>query len=1033
MIRFFATHPTAANILMVAFIALGLAALPELRRETFPRIEPRTVQVSVPYPGAAPADVARAVCRPVEDAVSGIENLVETRCEARESVGVVQVEMAQGRDLDQFFEDVHTEVEAIDTFPDLAEDPVFEKLGRTDFVASVALTAGSDRVALKALAEDLRDRMLRDDGIPQVTISGFSERQIRIRIEDATARSLGLTIAEIADAVGRQNLDLPAGEIVSEGETTLIRFTDERRAIDAYRDLVVTGSSPGGRIALGDIAGIEAGFAEPEVKTLLNGRPAALLDIAKSDTDDTLRVMEAVRAFVARTAPTLPPTAALEIVRDGSEILRDRLAMLVENALLGLVLVFAVIWLFFGRRQAFWIALGLPVSFLGAIALMPVLGYSINMLTLVGLLIVIGILMDDAIVIAENIATRREAGLSPVEAAIDGAWEVSGGVLSSFVTTVMIFGSLAFLEGDIGEVLRVVPVVMGLVLTVSLVEAFLILPHHLAQGAARDRPGRVNAWVEARVDAARHRVIGPFARAAVRLRYLTLGVAVFLLMTAIALMAGGLVKFTAFPSVEGDRLEARIELPASATLADTEAMVERVRAALARVDAGLSPRNAGGAALVEDVIVRFSENADAGTTGAHLATVDADLLESAARGVRLDTVIARWREEVPESPLLARLNITEPSLGPAGRDIEMRLSGPDLDRLSAAAAELQDWLGGYRGVYNLADDLTAGKPELRIRMDEAAASLGLDAEGVARQIRAAFHGVTADEIRIGAETVEIDVAAAEADRDSLSAIDGFTVETPAGQRVPLSAVATVEPGRGYTRITRIDRCPAVTVTGDVDPRLANANEIVTETIADQVPRIEERHGVAIAVEGANAEASKTQASMLTGISLGLVAVFLLLSFQLRSYAEPLVIMVIIPFALIGAVWGHFAMGLDMTLPSMLGLVSLAGIVVNDSILLVNRIKRLHGEEGLSIAEAAPRGAVARFRAILLTSLTTIAGVVPLMFETSLQAQVLIPMVASIAFGLAATTVLMVAVIPAFYTVLDDFGLTEPARRRPAGG
>ena len=862
------------------------------------------------------------------------------------------------------------------------------------------------------------------------SITGFSDRQIRITVPDATARAMGLTIEEIARAVARQNTDLPAGEVIAEGGTTLIRFADERRAVDAYRDLVVTSDPGGGRVTLGDIADIRAGFEEAHVRTEVDGRPAALLDVTKSAADDTLRVRAAIADFLTAARPTLPPTVRLQVVRDRSRILENRLTMLIENALQGLVLVFGVIWLFFGVRQAFWIALGLPVSFLGALAAMGALGLSINMLSLVALLIVIGILMDDAIVIAENIAAKREAGLAPLEAAIEGPREVGAGVIASFITTVIIFGSLAFLKGDIGEILRVVPVVMTLVLIVSLVEAFLILPRHLGHGADRDRPGRVSAWVERRVDGLRRGLVRPLVRAAVRWRYLTMGSALGLLIAALALIAGGIVKFTPFPSVEGDRIEARIELSARATLGQTERVVAGLLEALDRVDAELGAGLPGGT-LVETVILRYSANADAGTTGRYLATIDVDLIASDARPVRLAEIATRWQAAAPISPIVSRLTVTEPSVGPAGRDIELRLTGPDRDALARASADLQGWLAGYRGTYNIADDLTPGKPELRVHLAEGAGSTGLEAEDIARQLRAAFHGEQAGQVQIGAETVEIEVEGAEG--GGHARLDAFTVETPSGARVPLSSVARIEQARGFTRLTRIDRRPTVTITGDVDPRRGNASEIVAETLATRARALEARYpGLAVGVEGQNADAAETQASMLAGASLGLIGVFLLLAFQLRSFAEPLAIMVIIPFALIGVLAGHYAMGLDMTLPSMLGVVSLAGIVVNDSILLVNHIKRLHEQEGLSIAEAAPEGAAARFRAILLTSFTTIAGVVPLMFETSPQAQFLVPLVAAIAFGLMATTVLVLVVIPAFYTILDDTHLTEPAVRRRRG-
>jgi multidrug efflux pump subunit AcrB len=883
---------------------------------------------------------------------------------------------------------------------------------------------------LKALAEDLKTGMLRFGGIPKVTVTGFSDRQIRIEIADAAARELGLSLEAIGNVISRQNIDLPAGEIVTRDGVTLLRFADERQAIDAYRDVVIASSNQGGQIRLGDIASIADRFEDEEVKTLLNGEQAALLDVSKTTSDDTLRVMRRIEAFLEQTRPALPPGVALTVTRDSSDILKDRLSMLSVNSLQGLALVFLAMWLFFGLRQAFWIAMGLPVSFLGALALMTVLGYSINMLTMVALLIVIGILMDDAIVIAENVATKREKGLSPLDAAVEGARQVAPSIFSSFVTTVAIFGSLAFLKGDIGEILRVVPIVMILVLVVSLVEAFLILPNHLAHGAAGDKPSAINRLVENGIDWLRRYFVEPAAILAVAHRYLTLGIGGLLFLGSIALIAGGALKFQAFPEIDGDQLEARIELAASATLDETEAVVDHVLAALDQVNQALSPDNPKGSPLVQDIVVRFNENADAGTTGAYLATVNVDLLNGETRSATNAEVLSAWREALPVLPDVRRLNLTESAVGPAGRAIEIRLSHDDLATLERASADLQAWFAQYAGTYNLADDLQAGKPELRISLLDGAGSLGLDAQAIASQLRAAFYGVTADEVQIGIDSYEIDLRLAGTNRDSLGDLDDFTVQTPGGQRVPLAAVARIEEDRGYSRINRVDRRPTVTLTGDVDTEIANASEIVRDTEARFLPDLRETYpGLVVGTEGQNAEAAETQASMVSGLLIGLMIVFLLLSFQFRSYAEPLVVMAIIPFALIGAVFGHLLLGLDFSLPSTLGLISLAGIVVNDSILLVNFIKDEHEPGVVTVAEAAPKGAVARFRAILLTSVTTIAGVTPLLFETSLQAQVLIPLVTSIAFGLMATTLLMIFVVPAFYAILDDAGLTSLAAER----
>ena len=1030
MIRYFASHPTAANLLMAAFLIVGIVSLPNLLLETFPRISLKEVEVKVAYPGASPADVERSICRRIEDAVDGIENLSEVRCEARENVGVATIEMIAEKDYNQFFADIQTEVDAITDFPETAEDPVVTQVGRIDFVASLAVTGIADRTQLKAYAEDLKDGMLRWGGIPQVEIAGFSDRQFRIEIADAAARELGLTLDDIAGIIGRQNVDLPAGEIVTGDGTVLLRFADERLALDAYRSIVVASSEAGGEIRLGDIATITDRFEDEEVEVRLNGQTAALLNISKTRNDDTLKVMDRVESFVADARAKAAPGVELTIVRDGSTALRDRLTMLLNNSAQGIVLVVITTWLFFGFRQAFWIGMGLPVSFLGSFALMTLFGLSINMLTMVGLLIVIGILMDDAIVIAENVNAYRRRGFAPLEAAIKGTEQVLPGIMSSFFTTVFVFGALAFIQGDLGELLRVIPMVMIMVLTVSLVEAFWILPNHLSHGHEGEGDGFVTGRVNRAIDWFKAHVVEPAARFSVRFRYFTVGVGVLLFLSAIAMLAGGVVKFEAFPSIDEDQIEARIELAASARLEDTRAVVAEVVAGLERVNEKLSPDNVDGQPLVTNVLIRFNENSDAGTNGAFLATINVDLLEGALRAASNEEVLTAWRAEVPDTLDVRRIVIAETSVGPAGRAIEIRLSHRDLDVLDQASGELQDWLRGYAGTFNIADNLDVGKPEFRLSLKDGAGSLGLDARDIADQLRTAFNGITADEVQVGVENYEVDVRLADSDRNSLGDFDDFTIKTPSDARVPLSEVAVAVPDQGYTRIARIDRLPTVTVTGDIVTAIANANEIVNDTEAKFLPGLLEKYpGLSVSTEGQNAEGNKTQASMMQSLAVGLIGVFLLLSFQFRSYAEPVVVMILIPFALIGAVYGHYLMGISFALPSMLGFISLAGIVVNDSILLVQFIKNEHDPEDHSVAEAAPKGASARFRAILLTSLTTIAGLIPLLFETSAQAQILIPLVTSIAFGLISTTLLIVLMVPAFYTILDDIGLTALAAER----
>ncbi|MEL7152227.1 MAG: efflux RND transporter permease subunit, partial [Pseudomonadota bacterium] len=924
MIRYFTTHPTAANLMMVGLLVVGLISVPSLLRETFPRIEPRTVQISVTYPGATPTEVLRSLCQPVEDAIDGVENAQEVICIARENLALITAEMTQGRNFERFTSDIEAEVGALTNLPDAAEDPVIAQLGRVDPVATVAVTVEHDIDAsdLKALAEDIKARMMQWGGIPRVEVSGFSDHQIRIEIPEVAMRQLGTSLSDIAGIIARQNLDQPVGEVTSDTGSTLLRVTAERRNLHEYANIVIVSNDAGGEVRLGDIATITDTFEDPEVLTTRGGERAALLNVTKTPSDDTLRVMDALRAYIADEQARQPAGVELIITGDTSSILVDRLTMLVLNALQGLALVFLTMWLFFGFRPAFWISAGLPVSFLGAVAVMAAMGYSLNMLTMVGLLIVIGILMDDAIVIAENIASHRAAGRSPVEASVAGVRQVAPGVMASFATTTIVFGSIAFLDGDLGELLRVIPVVMILVLVVSLIEAFLILPAHLSHGdeAGSTEKRRADRWL----DDVKVRIVSPVVHAAIRQRYLTFGIASLLFLSSVAILAGGYLKFEAFPEIDGDQIEARLELRAGASLEQTQGEMAYLLAALDRINDALSPRNPDGVPLVRQVVVTYAENIDAGATGPHLATARIDLLDAETRGVSLDDILTAWRLEAPATPAMRNLNLTEPALGPAGRAIEMRLQHEDFLVLDRAADDLRAWLARYRGAFNIADDLDLGRPELRILLRDGASGLGFDARGVADQLRAGFLGVEAGEVRIDAEAYEIDLRLSAHDRDTLSDLEQFTLVAPNGSLVPFGVVAESVPARNYAVMKQVNGVPTVTVTGDVDTTIANADEIVRDTGAQFIPELLARYpGLEFDVQGQNAEAATTMNSMINGLLLGLIGVYLILSFQLRSYVEPVVVMVIIPFALIGVVFGHMALGLNLSLPSMLGFVSLA--------------------------------------------------------------------------------------------------------------
>lgn len=1024
MIRFFTTHPTAANLLMILLLAAGLISLPSLRRETLPDFTPDEVEVRVIYPGASAEEVEEAICERIEDAIDGIKFIEEVRSDAREGLSIVTVEMENGGDFRTFKDDIDTEVNAIDDFPADVEEPIIRQLGTTDPVLAILVSGPMTVPDLKAYCEDLKRRLQQEPGISLVRIKGFSDHQFRIELSAEALMRYDLSAAAVADIVGRQNVDLPAGAIEARHLDILVRFVEERKSPQELEDLTIIAEARGAEVRLSDIGTVTDLFEVDEDKVLLESGRAGLLHVEKTKNQDMLSIARTVKTFLQSERERGPDTLRLTITQDRSTLVVDRLTMLVRNGWQGLLLVFCTMWLFFNLRLSFWVAMGLPVSFLGAFFFLPLVGLTINMLTMVGLLLALGLLMDDAIVIAENIAAHRARGKSAARAAIDGVSEVRAGVLASFFTTTCVLGPLVSLEGDLGKVLRVVPMVLILVMAVSLVEAFFILPAHLAHSleglgdapatGLRRRLGDLIEWL-------REEVVGRSVDAALRWRYLFVGVVAMVFLLAVALMAGGVIKFRAFPDLESDVIDARLLSPPGTPLARTEEVVEQIIAGLERVNARFTPLQPGGEDLVRTIKVQFNENTDAFEQGPHVATVSVDLLSAEKRSARIADIVQAWDEETGRPADVLSLVYTEPTLGPAGRPIEIRLSGDDLDRLKAAASEAHAWISRFDGVLNLSDDLRSGKPEVRLRLREGAFGLGLDAASMARQLRAAFHGITADEIQVGSESYEIDVQLRRADQNSLADLEYFHFALPGGKQAPLGAVAVLERGRGWARIARVNGLRTVTLRGDVDPRVTNTAALISEFESRFVPELEARYPeIDLSYEGEIKESGTTQGSMRRALLIGLIGVFILLSFQFGSYIEPLVVMAAIPLSFVGVIGGHLLMGIDLSMPSLLGFVSLAGVVVNDSILLVVFLKTAR-RDGAEVEVAAAHASRQRFRAIALTSLTTLAGLLPLLAERSLQAQILIPLALSIVFGLLASTILVLLVIPCLYAILGDLG------------
>ncbi|MBS9405521.1 efflux RND transporter permease subunit [Halomonas sp. TRM85114] len=1031
MIRWFAAHPTAANLLLVLLLAAGLFTAPSLKRETFPDYRPVEASVEVVYRGASAADVEDAVCRRLHEAVKGVEFLDEFVCVAEDNLASATATMQADGDPLRFIGEVDTEVGAISEFPARADPPVVRERHRSDPVAAVAVSSDMPAGQLEEYALRLEARIMALPGVADVAIHGMSQRQWQVEVPGEVLGQHGLSARELARRISAQSLDLPLGTLETPERDILLRFTDQRRSLSELESLVVVSDPAGGELTLGDIATLTETGEREEEKIRFNGEPALVLAVSKSLRDDALTVKERLEGLIAAERRRFDDGITLTLTQDMTGIVRDRLQMLMANGVMGLALVVLVMSLFFRPRLALWAVLGLPAAFMGAFLVMGLAGLSLNMITLVALLMAIGIVMDDAIVITDNIAAHAGENATPLEAVVAGTRQVLPGVLSSFLTTASVFVPLSFLAGELGAVLEVLPVVLIAALAASLIEAFWILPHHL-KGSLKGSVAHLQQGQDSHFRSAFDRGferfregVGRLADRAIRLRHAVLGLVFAVLLASVGFMAGGHVGSEAMPDIDGDVLEARLLIPQGTPLARTEAVAARVEAAMRELDARYSPEQPEGAALVEAIQVRFNHNLSAREAGPHVATVSVDLLTAERRTLTLDALIAEWREAIGDIPGMQRLIIQEPGFGPAGVPVEVRLTGENLEAMKAAALELATRLESYSAVYNVMDDQRLGKPQRAYSLASGAQGLGLTAEEVASQLRAGLLGEIADTQRIGEQEIEVLVRQAEADRDSLDDLADQTLVLPDGSRVPLSVVTDVAERRDWARITRIDGRRTVTVEANVDARRASGQAIVDDLIGSGwLADFEEHHPqVAVSFEGQVASSAETGGSIARGLLIGLVGIFVILSFQFRSYVEPLIVMLSIPLAFIGAIWGHVIMGYYLSMPSLIGAASLAGIVVNNAILLIHFIKT-HRERGLDAVAAAGQACRDRLRAILISTTTTIAGLAPLLAETSSQADAIKPLVIAVVFGLLSATLLVLLVIPALYVLFDDWGWTR---------
>ena len=1041
-----AGNVVAANLLMAVLIVGGLMMLPRIKKEVFPQFELDLVVVNIAYPGASPAEVEQGVVLAVEEAVRAVDGVKEVRSTAVEGTAAVTIELILGTDANRALADVKSAVDRVTSFPNDIERPIVSLATNKAEVISVVVYGDQEEHILRELAEGIRDDLLQDDEITVVNLAGVRAPEISIEVPQAELRRYNLTLDQIAGRIRAASVELPGGGVKTAGGEILVRTTERRERGSEFEEIVVLSRPDGTEVKLGEIAKVKDGFQDNDREAFFNGKRAAMVKVYRvGDSQGPVEVASVVKKYVEEHRDKMPPGVELSIWGDWSEMYEDRLELMLRNARMGLVLVIIVLGLFLELRLAFWVTLGIPISFIGSLLFLPGWEASINMISLFAFIVTLGIVVDDAIVVGESVYKRRTEGLPPLRAAIEGVREVSTPVIFAVLTTIIAFAPLLFVPGPAGKFFRLIPIVVIAVLVISLVESLLILPAHLAHTGLVPERGffafvyryqqRFSRGVEWFID----HVYRPVLERAVRRRWLTLAICGSLLLASVGLVAGGRVQFTFLPKVDGDVVVAEVELPFGAPVSETRALATK----MVQTGRELLEENGGEAAISRGVFSQvgasgsFRGGPDGGPmnfAASHKAEVAVFMVPIDERNISAAEFVRQWREKIGEVPGLESLKFFF-STGPnAGDPINVELAHRDIRVLERAAGQVATRLADYNGVYAIDDGFSAGKEQLDFTIRPQARTLGLTEIEMARQVRAAFFGAEAARQQRGRDELRAYVRLPKEQRASEFDLESLLLRTPRGGEIPLSEAAEVSRGRSYTEIKRRDGRRIVNVTADIDASVANANQVIAGLTKDVLPGVMSSHtGLGYSFQGEQKAQAEVMSSLGNGFALALCAIFALLAVVFRSYIQPLIIMTVIPFGLVGAIFGHVVMGYDLSLMSMMGLVALSGVVVNDSLILIVAVNRFR-EEGMTPFEAIVGGGVRRFRPILLTSLTTFFGLTPMILETSVQARFMIPMAVSLAFGVLFATFIMLLLVPAVYSVvLDAKHLAQRIRRWFTGG
>lgn len=999
-------NTVAANILMWVCLIGGVFGFMNMTKEVFPEFELDLVTVSVAYPGASPEDVEQGIVLAVEEAISSIEGIVEVNSTANEGAASVVIEIDESEDAQAVYDRIKQEVDRITTFPGDAEVPNVSLTARKRGVVTLVVHGDTDELSLRNLAEEVRDGLLQNPGITQVDLTEIREQEIHVEVPEARLNAYGLTLQGIADNIRANVIEVSGGSISTQSGEILLRVSERRDFANEFAALPIVSPVTGTPLKLGDIATVRDGFQDIDKYATFNGKPSIEISVSRIGEQTPIGISEATQEALERIRPLMPEGIEISVVSDRSDTYKQRQELLAKNAVMGLILVMVLLTIFLDWKLAFWISMGIPIAFLGAMLFLPLFGVTFNMISMFAFIIALGIVVDDAIVAGENIYEYRQQGMSMLDASIQGARDVAVPVTFSILTNIAAFAPLLFVPGFLGKIWGVIPLVVCTVFVVSLMEAIFILPAHLAH--SKEAKGKFHNWQQKFSKGFSlfiERRYTPIVQKCVEYRYLSMGVGIALMVLVISWPVSGRMGFELFPQVEADQSEVRAQLPLGSTNEQVNLVRDRIVAsALKTVEA------TGGEQQSTGIYASVNENN---------ITVRTYLTPPGVRPVPTAEFTDQWRLDVGNIPGVETIRFAADSGGPgSGPAFTVQLSHRNVDTLRQASEALARELANYPMVSEIDDGFQNGKEQFSFTLKEEARRLGLSSNEIGRQVRAAFFGSEALRQQRGRNEVKVLVMRPETERSAQTDVRDLLIRTPQGSLVPLHSLVNFDDTRAVANITRRDGRRTISVTANVNPR-NQAQQVQNATVQDLMPKLMADYpGLSYSFAGRQQDFSEALGGLGKGFMVALLMIYVLLAIPFKSYLQPFIVMLAIPFGIFGAIVGHLMMGYSISIVSMMGILALAGVVVNDSLVMVDHANE-KVREGMSPYEAICTSGVRRFRPIMLTTISTFGGLAPMIFETSRQAKFMIPMAISLGYGILFATAITLLLVPCLYLMIDD--------------